>query len=495
MNFPFSRTEKLLLLLGAALLLTFGTLSAGNHSLVGWWLQRQQGWEFRQLGFLDSATGEVRRQPDRESRFATAAAGTPAQLGDSFYTGQESAATILLEDGGRIVMGPDTLIRLAFETELGWRGISRLPEVEVISGRVSVQSASGRELRVRMAGQVQAHSGIVPRTFETAQPKAEPAPVKTPQLAVQDLRAIRKLVVLSPGRDARFSAQESGGRLWARIPVEVVIDPPGPALELRLVRLQESGAEDGAPLPVDPLQWSGARGRTEMHLDRPGSYHLRVSGVSAYRNLGFRVLEVVPGLSVPSPQVGGRSVDSNLYQGEPLTRFDISLHWDAVPGAREYRVRVSGPHTGSGPAPVRWLRTREPKVLLSAGRVTGGKLTYEVQALMPSGFALGSGPKEFVFNFSPPQPMSPAPGARLARPSDDSEGFLLTWRKTNFTSGYEVEVARDAAFHEAVQRRSASDNFLALAKLPSGTHWWRVRSLTSSGSASPFSRGRSFVVP
>ena len=97
-----------------------------------------------------------------------------------------------------------------------------------------------------------------------------------------------------------------------------------------------------------------------------------------------------------------------------------------------------------------------------------------------------SGNQAFLFDFLPPLPVQPDPGATLSEREITADGILFTWQKTNFTDSYDLQVAKDAQFKGIVVDENLEDNFLIVPSPGPGTYWWRTRS-HSKGVTSPMS--------
>lgn len=72
--------------------------------------------------------------------------------------------------------------------------------------------------------------------------------------------------------------------------------------------------------------------------------------------------------------------------------------------------------------------------------------------------------------------------------------IVLRWKEVPGASGYELQIARDAAFVEVVlQTRTPSPGY-RWEQLPTTTHWWRVRSFDAESRPSEWSAPRTIAV-
>jgi hypothetical protein len=91
-----------------------------------------------------------------------------------------------------------------------------------------------------------------------------------------------------------------------------------------------------------------------------------------------------------------------------------------------------------------------------------------------------------------PVPIAPASGTAVgAMPA-------FAWAPVAGASEYEVQVAADSGFNSPVlgagkdDFRTKNTRATLIQTAPNGTYWWRVRAISKTGSASPWSQGRSF---
>jgi hypothetical protein len=70
----------------------------------------------------------------------------------------------------------------------------------------------------------------------------------------------------------------------------------------------------------------------------------------------------------------------------------------------------------------------------------------------------------------------------------------LKWKEVPTAQGYELQIARDAAFIDVVLQTRTSVAGYRWEQLPSQTHWWRVRTFDAEGRPSEWSAARTLVV-
>jgi len=94
---------------------------------------------------------------------------------------------------------------------------------------------------------------------------------------------------------------------------------------------------------------------------------------------------------------------------------------------------------------------------------------------------------EFRFDFLPPVLALPKNRSiigknELARLKGK---ILMTWRKTNFTESYQLEISNNPKFSPSVVKTSTKENFFLWKKPPQGKFYWRVRSRAKGRRSAP----------
>ena len=75
-----------------------------------------------------------------------------------------------------------------------------------------------------------------------------------------------------------------------------------------------------------------------------------------------------------------------------------------------------------------------------------------------------------------------------------SARIVLRWKDVPGAKGYELQIAKDAAFVEVVLQTRVPTPAYRWEQLPSVTHWWRVRSFDAEGRASEWSQPRTVAL-
>ena len=225
----------------------------------------------------------------------------------------------------------------------------------------------------------------------------------------------------------------------------------------------------------------------------PGQYEWRVQGQNAGYETAFASRTVfVDSTGSLTNQVLPLSQPTGGYVTNTAT---ISLAWDKLPMAKQYRLSVSPNPRSATLAPLDSLVGLTTAVTLRLARVNQA-YQWKVTAANAT-TQTTSEIRTFEIDVTPPAAptlVSPAAGASfLTLP------LTLTWTRA-------VEVAQDSVFlYRADQttrvagfpRLSASSTLTLTSNatsLNSGTYYWTVRSLDKAGNLGPISTKRAFVL-
>jgi hypothetical protein len=478
------------------------------------------------VGRLLRKQGSVRRQGVAQNDFD--AVGTDAQLFnfDTLVTGPGAGATIGLDDGGTIDLGPNTMVKLEFERRLELGGIARAPSLQVVTGRVTTR-ARARRVVLHSATETVSVSAddqgsissfveppkpvlaVLPVPLSSPSPSPSPSPSTTPSPepspqpspspsprpspSPSPAPAIRSRVrIVSPKAGAQLRATNVSGTLQASAVLEWSVQPGHQKLKATLYRLESGGKRQEIDSSVVEPR-SGGRARATIAVKSPGRYEWELSGPDgqalrgrASPRVAFSVADDVDnGIEILPPLVGGKATDSNEYTGEHLDNFDITFRWKGLAGAKDYRLQLL--KSADARKPLFDKPVKGTSFTFNKDKIYDGQIFYRVVAGHERGFRLRSRPRPFLFNFLPPLLVSPQDKATVTPAMlETSNGeLLLTWRKTNFTESYLVQVARDAKFKNVVAERRVKANFFLLRRPAPGRYWWRVRSQAKAMSSPP----------
>jgi hypothetical protein len=397
------------------------------------------------IGRLSKQVGQVKRQFYGEPDFNTLKENDALFLRDIVVTSNHSNAVLHLDDGDEIEVGPSTMVRLGFESEVTLGGIHRYGKLEVISGNLTAR-ASQKKLKIVSRGRsytVAPNSNQSVTVQETQRQKISQLDSKSYQTLSKPTEASSFVLAPIPSPSPKISPSPS--------PSPFVSPSPSP-----------SPSPSVSPSPAPVLKKKAPK---------------------------CKDLKLLP------PSIGGSNSNSNKLNGALLSSFEIKLNWEEIPGVEEYKLWVSkSPHAKKA-----LLERSVPSGshILNKNKVFAGEFYYKVSALTKAGACFNSQMEKFSFKFAPPLPVLPNDKQIIqsSKLKNNTQKVIMTWEKTNFTKFYEIEIAQDAQFQKVVFKKVLRENFLVFTFPSAGEYWWRVRGVASKIS-SPFCGAVSFkVVP
>lgn len=166
-----------------------------------------------------------------------------------------------------------------------------------------------------------------------------------------------------------------------------------------------------------------------------------------------------------------------------LTSIQFTVSWDAVPGAKGYKVTLKDGK--------KVLAQNQAKGTTTSLKVTeapkSGVFLYEVAAQGLARSPASVTVKKLPFELPKPAGAVPPAGKKIPL----FEQTIFSWTRTPLAKGYEFQIATDANFKQRVVSVSQRENFHSYRPQKAGTFYWRVRSL-STGNPSPWSESTPF---
>ena len=137
---PNNLVERFFLLFGATLFSIFFLMYITEFDLRTLLFGADPFAGKEKIGILGTKTGEFRRKLLVSPAFKVIAAKSDLFNHDTVVTGEDSVATLELYDGSVLELGPNTMIKLSFESGFAFGGLGRRTTVNIISGKVKAQS-------------------------------------------------------------------------------------------------------------------------------------------------------------------------------------------------------------------------------------------------------------------------------------------------------------------------------------------------------------------
>ena len=419
------------------------------------------------------------------------ASGETLAAGDVLRTGPQASAVLRFIDGSRVLLRPDSQLRLERMQRLG-NGQAVDTQLRLDAGSVDSQVQREAAPRFRIRTPV-ANLGVRGTEFRTH--LAE----QTTTLEVLDGR-VQAATLASGGRGAQtpvagFGTQVTAGGVAVPRPL-----PPAPALTglperidrlpLRLPWVLPAGADrvraqvfEAAPpgrLLLDGL--FGAQGARWTDDLPDGAYRLQVRTVDAGGLEGRDATWLFTLKARPEPPftVSPRA-------GEASQAETIRFAWTVQSAAARYRLQVADSADFSAPR-------------LDRDDITGSALQLPLPLgthhwRMASIRADGdTGPWSDVAVFSrvPPPPLPPPPA--IQTPQLGADGLLLAWRAEP-GQRYQLQLAADVAFTQLLHDVQVDAPQWLLPDPAPGQYHLRVRSLDTDGRPGPFGAVQQVDVP
>lgn len=466
-----------------------------------------------QLSGKQPEVGEIRNL-ERSVKARSAALPVWREIGDrervrdkdQIFTGEQSSAQIVFDDGAVVDIGENTLVVIRrgeqttrFDVRRGYlaaRSGSKAGGLEIDIRGTRAKVGKGGELAVEANASGEASLTVLEGKAELSS-KGKTVEVASNQRGSlrQDgsLESVQTLAfrLLSPARGATvyFGGGQSRQDLrWAslagvsRYRIEVAQDPG----MRKLVRSQESEAASAeVDLPEGTFYWRVA-------AINPGSGKVESSESRKLVRVAVRppaLWEPAPNAQVQYRETLGRGRDLAAAAGA-----SVGFLWERVRGASGFRLQVAYDE-----------RFRDVVVErdVSVTRFHSDDLSprpyyWRVQSLYegrePSSW---SAPRTFEVKAVPlpgvPEAELPSEGARVEM--DQAPAAVeLGWKEVRGAKGYLVEIARDEDFEAVLAKEQAKTTRLRWSPPRAGKYFWRVRALDAWNRSTRFGPGRSMVL-
>ena len=186
-------------------------------------------------------------------------------------------------------------------------------------------------------------------------------------------------------------------------------------------------------------------------------------------------------LNLEHPLVSGeQGLKTNIFD-KVKENFFVDLKWGGDSRANKFDVLVSGDNKNFKNI----LTTRNSYARVMQGQVFTGRIFFKVLAYKDNLLINKSDVESVDFAFYPPELTNP----------EDQHIFVgksyITWKKTSFTKGYDLEISRTSDF-KASKVIELTNNFYELS-VSEGVYYWRVRSKNDK-KISAYSSARVFKV-
>jgi hypothetical protein len=418
------------------------------------------------------------------------AAGDSVAAGDVVRTGPQSSATLRFADGARVLVRPDSELKIERLAQ-SRAGASTTLRLQSGSADSTVPSAERPTLPRYEVRTPQTNLGVRGTEFRTA------ADATTTRVEVLEGRVGARRGAAESLVNEGFGAVSAAGAASGLAAPRAL--PPAPVLAglperierlpLRLPWQAEAGARvraqvfstDSVPrLLLDgvfdtaPARWNN---------DLPdGRYELRVrrideSGLEGRDTRAAFVLDARPEPPfVAAPAADSRTIDES-----------VRLAWTRNASAARVRLQVADTPDFAAPRIDRKdLDAAELRLALPLGTHH-----WRVASIAADG---EQGPFSDAQRFTR---IAPPPAPPPAQPQADAAGLLLRWPAAAAATGtrWQVQVARDAAFAQPLIDTTVTEPQLLLRDPAAGDWFLRVRTQDADGFIGPFGETQRIEVP
>lgn len=457
------------------------------------------------VGKLTQATGSVKRELSGEAEFKGISAPETLYNEDTIVTGDQTFATVLLNDGSSLDLSPNTMIRLSFADELTFGGITRKAQVDVVSGSVTGQNTDpnltitrAEAARPRPSNRPSQRPLALARPIQL--PSPAPIPAKpSPSPSPLDPARVTRFQLQSPRKSALFPIQKITTP-EQRISFDWYVQPAGQRVNLKVIQVKGEFTREIARKTISA---QGFRGSHSILVKEPSIYRWLFTDRAdhplqdAPTHAGEFIVpeEVVGAVDVLEPLVGGEPFSSNQVTQRRIKRFDITLRWKPVESVDSYEVILSNSPSLS-PSLIRKF-VKGTSYQFNKDKLYQGTLYYKIRAPHSNGFVGTSLLKTFSFEFKPPEAIEPKSGKSFSKKAlaREDDSILLTWSKTHFTDAYLVEISQKSDFSQILTSKKTSENVFWLRSPKVGHYYWRVRAITKLAESKPGSTQEITVAP
>jgi hypothetical protein len=431
-------------------------------------------------------------------------AGAPLQTGDLLRAGPDSSLTLRFADGARLLLRPDSTLRLA-------RLLQRPGGGAADTGlRLDQGSADSRVPPLAPASPPT--SGSVPRRYEITTPtlhlgvrgtefrtrvdanSATHVEVIEGQVAAGGGRAEQRLAA-GQGAVAAPGARGLAASALASPPDLSAVAARVERVPLRLAWPARAGVTAWHAQVVDPAQpdrllldgrFDGPAARWPDLPDGPYELRVRAVGPTGLEGLDARHAFVLKARPFPPFTTQPRT-------GAALRGEGVRFGWTMAEGIARYRLQLAHLSPETDAAAADFSNPLADRADLAAGAheeaLPPGRYAWRVASVRGDG---DQGP------FGDPLPFTlrPLPAAPVLQESQVSDNALvLRWPAGEPGARYELQLAADSSFSAPLHAVQTAEPEATLPRPGPGRYFVRVRSIDADGIAGPYGGVQQVDVP
>ncbi len=388
---------------------------------------------------------------------------TPARLfyGDSIFTGPNSETDLQMADDSTIHLNQNTLVTF---TNLGSR-----VQLDLRFGEIVGDFSKNSTLSIKTTqSELKALGHMVLKSSES--PKSDDAKTDLPLVENKaSAPALSELFIKSRYPSATEkrapSAVEIPKITWTKVAsVE--------QYEVELSRTEEFSATRKYQVQGNRFEWQDYR---------PGRWFYRVHalGSAGITGLNSETGQAKIYLEQPKIYVPESVIVRGKLEDASGTATTVKITWDDVPFSKNYRLRLQ---PLNHPEDIQSVDV--PTTSSSFNISKPGKYLVDLQAYDEDNQPILSeiAAKKFIYIYrkwaKAPDLLEPKSNSTLFLLSLQSPDLWLEWTPVEDIDQYEVELSLDEKFSKIYYSAVVSKNRILLSReLPTGTVYWRVRSL------------------
>ncbi len=434
------------------------------------------------IGKVVAVQGSVQRERAMDTEFNSLAGKDTLYPNDTIMTGKESGTTLEFEDGSKIEMSANSLVKLAFDFDFSLAALSpkqfsavvRVPRAAPV--KVKAVTKVGAQVKVYVKEE-KASVTVAPPPVPTIAPLAlsefAPQPSANIDFTAEELHNGKKAVLLS-ARASRKADALTVHLFNAKTGVEILV----------------------APMTTADVAAGNPYYAASIELEFAGEHYWEVhEGENTPEKKilsknGFVVNPIVPVIqTLPAPSLNNRM--KSLMGRKAFEGF--ALQWKSFLDKTPYRVTVFDEKTRKLETS---LEIDTEKAIYGKGTPLFSRMYYVVEQNAGKGFTAVSKEEGFGLDFLPPLLTAPAKDAAilLASLTGNPKKIFFTWTKTAFTQTYDFELSSDPKFGKPEMHvEKIKDNFLIMTSPKAGKYQWRVRG-RGQDVMSAFSEASAFMI-
>jgi hypothetical protein len=540
----FNETDRKILIIAALVLLVFSLLLYDDSFLLKWTHPHQ-----KVIANIISVDNDVRQKFSSEFSWQTAQSRHPIYFGDSIFTGDNSHVWVELLDGSQFSINENSLVVFNMTAEQLQFALKTGTLNEQLKGFVSLDSkpkkpvSSSRPNLALEPPQItypEKDSTIFVKIDHHGQPISTNAiriswrqkKISRYELQISNDQDFKNLLAkqqvtaksvnspaLSPGKYFVRVKEATAQNAWSstvqfQIKYSLPAQLKAPQLELphMVYRVPNKNplrinwkAVDGAaqyevaisntPEFIQKTAFTATQATLTLHQFDAGRFYYRVTPMSTVNGSGesaigqLTIISDRPVLD-PVPLRETKARDENDL-GDPV---DIPVSWSSNPVAKKYLIELSDTDDFKS---AKKYESESPSTVVNVPKI--GSYFWRVRPFDRKGKPLSDFSDNGIVHYKfkdgplPPHLVEPLNEMTLFFQSANITPFWLEWRPSKQAANYILEVSSDKEFSNVViSQNLKTPRWLIKKKIPDGTLFWRVKTISSDNKESTWSETRTF---